>query len=60
LLGSAESVFDEAGVELDPLAVEIAASLAVGLGDRSLHKLRMEGRALSLDQAVEYALASID
>jgi predicted ATPase len=59
LLGAAESLFRDAGVEVDDLAGEIERELTTSLGGL-LDPLRAEGAALGFEEAVQYALASID
>jgi hypothetical protein len=60
LLGAAESVFDETGVEIDELGGHLMIDLTVALGEPVFESLRSEGREMALEEAVELALSSID
>jgi non-specific serine/threonine protein kinase len=59
LVAAAEQVFENEGIEPDPLGGEVMAQLRA-LGDESLDRLMTTGRAMDLEVAVDYALASID
>jgi predicted ATPase len=66
LLGAAEALADRVGEDVvgDPLILELiettAKKLVGALGENGYAAAHTEGKAMSLDQAVEYALASID
>jgi tetratricopeptide (TPR) repeat protein len=60
LLGAAEAAFDAAAVEMEDLAGEVESRLMLALGAASYVKFKNDGRAMELDDAIEYALASID
>jgi len=64
LLGAADALFSASGYMREPFEGEVrtrtGARAKEALGDQTYEEALAEGRAMSLDEAVEYALASID
>ena len=62
LTGAADSLLNDVGIERDPYdearRERVVATLASVLGEHELDRLLDEGRAMKLDEAVEYALES--
>ncbi|MBA3380903.1 MAG: tetratricopeptide repeat protein [Actinobacteria bacterium] len=62
LLGVAEAVGDHVGEDLDSETefLEIVRDLRVALGEQGYARSNADGRAMPLEDAVQFALASID
>ena len=60
LLAAADALREEVGHSLDPVEEELRARIVAAVGDAALAAAQSEGRAMSLDDALAYALEEHD